>query len=144
MLMREYFPGGRGTVLPPEVAAWLDGAAAGGPGTPSHPPLTMKGKRGRLTIRKAHPGAIDGALLVLEERPALTPEALRPLGLTRRQAEVLCQLAAGRRVEEIANALFISPRTVRKHLEHVYERLGVHSRADAVSLALEAARRPGV
>jgi DNA-binding CsgD family transcriptional regulator len=144
MLMREYFPGGRGAVLPPEVATWLDGAAADGPGTPSHPPLTIEGKRGRLTIRKAHHRASDGILLVLEERPALTPEALRPLGLTRRQAEVLCQLAAGRRVEEIANALFISPRTVRKHLEHVYERLGVHSRAAAVSMAREAARRPGV
>jgi DNA-binding CsgD family transcriptional regulator len=45
-------------------------------------------------------------------------------------------------VNEIALALFISPRTVRKHLEHIYERLGAHSRAAAISVALEATQRP--
>jgi DNA-binding CsgD family transcriptional regulator len=51
------------------------------------------------------------------------------------QSEVLRLLAAGRGTDEIADALFISPQTVRKHLEHIYERLGVHSREAAVAAA---------
>lgn len=75
-------------------------------------------------------------ILALEEVRAVTTESLMPLGLTRRQAEILALLAAGKGVQEIAAELFISPQTVRKHIEHVYGRLGVHSRAAAISVAL--------
>ncbi len=58
--------------------------------------------------------------------------------LTRREREVLDQLAEGRNQGEIAEALFISPKTVAGHIQHVLEKLEVRSRAEAVALVLRA------
>jgi DNA-binding CsgD family transcriptional regulator len=52
--------------------------------------------------------------------------------LTSREAQVLSWIARGKQNEEIGRLLFMSPGTVKKHLEHAYEKLGVHSRADAL------------
>jgi DNA-binding CsgD family transcriptional regulator len=54
-------------------------------------------------------------------------------GLTRRESEVLTWVARGLTNREIADALVVSPGTVRKHLENSFEKLGVHSRAEAVA-----------
>jgi DNA-binding CsgD family transcriptional regulator len=62
--------------------------------------------------------------------------------LTRRQAEVLRLVAGGASDKEVALALGISPRTVQKHLEHVYARLGVHCRTGA-AFALRSTPRDG-
>jgi two-component system, NarL family, nitrate/nitrite response regulator NarL len=56
--------------------------------------------------------------------------------LTRREEEVLQLLALGRTQAEIASELVISSSTVASHIEHILEKLGVHSRAQAVALAL--------
>jgi len=64
-------------------------------------------------------------------------EDLRRLGLTRRETEVLGLVASGKANQEIADLLYISPLTVRKHLEHIYEKLGVESRTGAVARVLE-------
>ena len=53
--------------------------------------------------------------------------------LTPRQREVMQLVAAGRSNAEIAALLFLSPHTVRKHLENVFERLNVSSRTEAVA-----------
>lgn len=53
------------------------------------------------------------------------------LGLTRREAEVLTWVARGKSNAEIAAALFIAPGTVKKHLEHIYAKLGVRTRTEA-------------
>lgn len=133
-LLHAYFPQSGGASLPREIAEWRASASAEGPA-----PLEVDGDRGRLTVREV---AADpaGALLVLEEERAVKAEALRTLGLTPRQAEILQLLAQGRGTDQIAGDLFISPQTVRKHLEHVYERLGVHTRAAAVAMAREAVK----
>ena len=55
--------------------------------------------------------------------------------LTGRELEVLRLLAEGLDLDEIARALVISPTTVRKHIEHILGKLGVHTRAQAVALA---------
>jgi len=133
-LLHAYFPESRGASLPGKIVEWLTSAPAHGPD-----PLTVEGARGRLTVRRTA-AEKTGALLVLEEEPAVRAEALRALGLTRRQSEVLHLLAQDRGTDQIAADLFISPQTVRKHLEHIYERLGVHTRAAAVRVAREAAR----
>lgn len=52
--------------------------------------------------------------------------------LTPRQIEVLEQLSKGLNHQEIAENLFISPATVRKHIEHIYEKLHVHNKLEAV------------
>lgn len=59
----------------------------------------IEGKRGRLTIRKAHHRASDGILLVLEERPAVTPEALRRLALPGARRRCSASLRAPRRAQ---------------------------------------------
>ena len=51
--------------------------------------------------------------------------------LTPRELEILEHVAAGRTDREIATALYVSPRTVHKHLQHVYEKLGVRTRTAA-------------
>jgi two-component system nitrate/nitrite response regulator NarL len=62
------------------------------------------------------------------------PETARKL--TRREIEVLLLLVEGLSQSEIAEKLFISPKTVGKHIEHILAKLGVHSRAQAVALAV--------
>lgn len=63
----------------------------------------------------------------------------RPPRLTRREQDVLELVVQGLTNREVARRLFISPLTVRKHLEHVYEKLGVRTRAGAVAAAFRAA-----
>lgn len=55
--------------------------------------------------------------------------------LTPRELEVLRMLADGLGQEEIARDLFISPKTVSTHIEHILQKLGVRTRAQAVALA---------
>ncbi len=71
------------------------------------------------------------------DRIWFSQEDLRRLGLTRRETEVLGLVASGKANQEIADLLYISPLTVRKHLEHIYEKLGVESRTGAVARVLE-------
>jgi DNA-binding NarL/FixJ family response regulator len=74
------------------------------------------------------PGDSDGA-------PVPELARLQALGLTRRQAEVLQLLATGVGERDIAERLGISQRTVQKHLEHCYRRLGVGDRSQAGAVA---------
>jgi DNA-binding NarL/FixJ family response regulator len=60
-------------------------------------------------------------------------------GLTAREREVLSLLAEGLGPVEIGHSLFISPKTVATHVEHIYTKLGVHTRAQAVASAFRLA-----
>ena len=62
---------------------------------------------------------------------------LEPLGLSRREAEVLCWVAYGKTNAEIGLILYLSPRTVQKHLEHTYQKLGVENRTAASARVFE-------
>jgi len=66
-----------------------------------------------------------------------TTEKNLPLGLTKREVEVLQQVARGITNREIAQELVISERTVAHHLEHIYDKIGISSRAAAVFFAME-------
>ncbi|HEV7888473.1 MAG TPA: response regulator transcription factor [Acidimicrobiales bacterium] len=57
--------------------------------------------------------------------------------LTRKELEVLTRLADGRSNKEIADALFVAPATVKTHLAHIYTKLGVAGRQEAVARAVE-------
>ena len=67
--------------------------------------------------------------------PALPPR--QDGGLTEREMEVLTAVARGDRNKEIALALGVTERTVKAHLTNVYDKLGVDSRAGAVSTAIQ-------
>ena len=80
--------------------------------------------------------AIPLALATLTEVPPCPPERALPNGLSPREAEVLRLLAAGGSNHEIARALFLSPRTVQRHVANVYLKIGAHNRAAATAYAL--------
>lgn len=63
---------------------------------------------------------------------------LQQLGLTTREAEILLWVAQGKTNPEIAIILNIRPRTVKKHLEHIFSKLGVETRTSATRTAIEA------
>jgi DNA-binding response OmpR family regulator/DNA-binding CsgD family transcriptional regulator len=60
------------------------------------------------------------------------------LSLTTREAEVLIWIARGKSNRDISDILGISPRTVNKHLEQIFTKLGVENRASAAALAVGA------
>jgi DNA-binding CsgD family transcriptional regulator len=89
----------------------------------------------RLTVRRVEG---DPPLLLLDERRfAPDPQRVRELGLTSREAAIVMLTARGLSDVQIADELFVSVRTVSKHLQHAYEKLGVHSRADAARVLLD-------
>lgn len=80
--------------------------------------------RARLSVRTTPAGAtvsLDGDQ--------------RPFGLTAREAEVLALLATGLSNQEIADRLFISPKTASVHVSNIYAKLGVESRVAAATTA---------
>ena len=62
-------------------------------------------------------------------------ERLHKIALTPRETEVLSWLAKGKTNRDIGDILGMSPRTVNKHLEHIFEKLGVETRTAAVAAA---------
>jgi DNA-binding NarL/FixJ family response regulator len=77
------------------------------------------------------------ARLVAAARPAPDAAPARPLpdGLTAREAEVLSLIATGRTNAQIAGALVVSPSTVKTHINNIFAKTGVTSRAAAVHYA---------
>jgi DNA-binding CsgD family transcriptional regulator len=67
--------------------------------------------------------------------------ALRELGLTLREAEILSLLVDGVAIESLARRMNVSERTIRKHLGNVYRKLGVSTRAAATAQAIDAMHR---
>ncbi|NBD16756.1 MAG: LuxR family transcriptional regulator [Cyanobacteria bacterium] len=78
-------------------------------------------------------------LLLLEEQklPSFSIASLELIGLTKREAEILFWVAKDKSNAAIAKVLDCGQGTVRKHLEHIYEKLGVQTRTAAVMVALE-------
>lgn len=76
------------------------------------------------------PGFAAGAVLVHE-----TPTEM-PYGLSPRELQVLTRAATGETNQAIAQALFLSPRTVHSHVEHLLRKTGTASRAEATALAV--------
>jgi DNA-binding CsgD family transcriptional regulator len=70
-----------------------------------------------------------------QRRSTARRTAAGALGLTDRELEVLQLLAEGLLATSIASKLSLSPRTVHKHLGNIYEKMGVHDRLVAVSMA---------
>ncbi len=75
-------------------------------------------------------------------RRLLSSESLGLLGLTDREMDILLGIARGRTNKQIAARLYVSPFTVKTHLQHVYRKLAVRSRTEALSRVLELLDRP--
>ena len=87
-------------------------------------------------IKTVHEG---GSLLqpVIASRLAERIAIDEASGLSERQHEVLQLVASGMRNQEIADQLFLSLRTVKFHVENIYQKLGVRSRTEAIRIARE-------
>jgi ATP/maltotriose-dependent transcriptional regulator MalT len=80
----------------------------------------------------SHIGArLDAREVLGDGKPVL------PAGLTEREAEVLRLVAGGSTNNEIAAELFLSPKTVSRHLSNIFTKIGVSSRARATAFAVE-------
>ncbi|MGX1912745.1 response regulator transcription factor [Streptomyces phaeochromogenes] len=86
----------------------------------------------RVMLRRCTTGSpiVRRAVLVSE-----TPTQL-PYGLSPRELEVLTRAARGQTNQAVAQALFLSPRTVHSHIEHLLRKTGCASRAEATALAV--------
>ena len=133
----------------PQAAVWLqaleDGTAAG------HLPSALQAALEvddstqvlcthtdpRLSVRNMGTATLGETMLLLELQRdgALASSRLTHAALTPRETEVLSWLAKGKTNRDIADILGMSPRTVNKHLEHIFEKLGVETRAAAAALA---------
>lgn len=105
-------------------------------------PLRLQAREMLALYVRGRPGTLDAIALCPSPRPAI--DVLSALGLTSRQARVLQLLYEGATNAEIALALTLSEHTVRHHIEGIYQRLGVHSRAAAANLAGRALREAPV
>ncbi|MFA9441911.1 response regulator [Uliginosibacterium sp. sgz301328] len=147
-LLMRYFEG-EAEMAPTPVVQWIDQSLARHAHAPDAllPPLVVVQGARRL-IFTLHDQTGDGEwLLVLrEESDAAVIDALMAaFRLTQREAEVLYWVIKGKTNKDIADIFGSSPRTVHKHLEHVFEKLGVETRTAAANLAMSKVRaaQPG-
>jgi DNA-binding CsgD family transcriptional regulator len=127
-------------VLPPALLQWLEQAKARS-GSKSQPASLPDNPQ--LRFYYMGETAPNEFLLRLskEAGTALPPEFTSELGLTTREGEVLAWLSKGKTNRDIAQILGLSPRTVDKHLEQIYAKLGVENRTAAAAIATNATRR---
>jgi len=128
--------------LPDPIPQWLEQARKGKAGAkamatiPGHEQLRLQ-YMGTL-------GANEFLLRLAKDSGAETPaEFSTELGLTTREGEVLSWLSKGKTNRDIAQILGLSPRTVDKHLEQIYSKLGVENRTAAAAIAVNAKNRRG-
>src|ERR1700682_392593 len=131
------------TMLPEHVARWvseqLSGPTSEAGLRSARAPLVSARAGTRLVLRLLAGPSGDQHLVLMEARSSTTRAVdLETLGLSRREAEVLFWVAIGTTNREVATILALSPLTVRTHLEHVYQKLGVETRTAATVRALEA------
>jgi DNA-binding response OmpR family regulator len=138
-LLAEIFPSTAGQIgdLPPPLAERL--RQLGVLQTPSATSQIEVGGR-RLELTYLSSTGPDELLFRISEVSGDGDELLlrRTLALTSRESEVLRWLSCGKTNREIGEILSISPRTVNKHLEQIFVKLGVENRAAAAARAVRA------
>ena len=145
-LLRQILPDAREAAqetdfrLPAEITDWMVRAAEGGPDS-----ATYTFTAGERKVELAFLGQVragEWLLRVTQAEPQQDAERLRRhFALTGREAEVLLWIARGKSNKDISTVLGISPRTVNKHLEQIFEKLGVENRASAAALTVQALHR---
>jgi DNA-binding CsgD family transcriptional regulator len=123
-----------GFALAPFVAAIYDAARTHVARDLDSAALAAQQEAGRRLSRQEAVAEALAAVTVVANDGSPGPPSVSE-GLTARELEVLRLLAAGRSNAQIAQALFISPRTVSTHLTSIFTKLDVGSRTEAVALA---------
>lgn len=136
---------GQGEVAPAPMVSWLAGAVQARQAGRDAAPLVVTRGPGRLVF-SLHGQGVEGAWLValrVESDAAAVDALIHGFRLTQREAEVLYWVIKGKTNRDIGDILGTSPRTVHKHLEHVFEKLGVETRTAAAALAMARLRGAG-
>lgn len=143
--LEEYFPSHRRTdQLPTLLEDWLKhlSASLGRRDDVPEPmgPLVLERDGRKLIVRPVLER--DQTILVLAEQwTSVDPRSLECMGLTRREAEVSAWVSEGKTNAEIGQILGVHPLTVKKHLEHIFEKLGVENRTAAAGRVLDQQKR---
>ncbi|HSL01717.1 MAG TPA: HD domain-containing phosphohydrolase [Rubrobacteraceae bacterium] len=105
---------------------------------PHRPALTTSAAAEQLSSEAAQ-GRLDGEAVraVLEAAGHPSPHLAWPAGLSDREVQVLRLVARGHSNREIARLLWISPKTAGHHVQHIYAKTGVSTRAAAAMFAME-------
>ena len=124
--------------LPDELLSWVkQNINLSNPGnthdTEPVLPVIKEAEGRRLILRFRTDLSNKKFAIVMEMQTVPDKEMAKQLGLTLRQLEVLVEVEKGKSNEDIASALFISPQTVRTHLQNIFEILGVTNRTAAVA-----------
>jgi DNA-binding NarL/FixJ family response regulator len=131
-------------VLPEPIPQWLDQARKGKAGSKTTVMVTLAGNEPLRLQYMGKLGANEFLLRLAKDSGAEAPaEFSSELGLTTREGEVLSWLSKGKTNRDIAQILGLSPRTVDKHLEQIYAKLGVENRTAAAAIAVNAKNRKG-
>jgi DNA-binding CsgD family transcriptional regulator len=137
--LKQYFSGSPAEdVLPAVLREWVKRQLAGGEAEPF-----MAESGGRRVVVRFERDERQQLLVLAEHTLADSPAPLRALGLSERESEVLHWILQGKNTPEIAVILGLSPRTVDKHFQHIYEKLGVETRTAAMLRAMELLGLPG-
>lgn len=136
-LLKDYFTCGEDET-PPRLLAWIAEAETARRNDREPPALLLAdGSRRLLASFHDQTGDQEWLVVLREENDASAIESLiAAFRLTQREAEVLYWVTLGKTSKDIGDILGSSPRTVNKHLEHVFEKLGVETRTAAANLAL--------
>jgi DNA-binding response OmpR family regulator/DNA-binding CsgD family transcriptional regulator len=125
----------------PATGRWLEKSAAEGGRDIAKFSLTENGRQLEFS-HLGQTGPDEFLLRVTEIIPGAEISFLKErFAITLREAEVLMWIGHGKTNRDISEILGISPRTVNKHLEQIYEKLGVENRASAAVLAAGALDR---
>lgn len=143
-LMQRYFDAATGAV-PAEVLAWLHAQSAlAAQGAEPRPMSIASGDRQLVFSLQELTSDGDWLVVMREVSDAATVEAVaQAFKLTLRESEVLYWVVKGKTNRDIGDILGSSPTTVKKHLEHVYVKLGVETRTAAASMAMSRVRELG-
>ncbi|SMC72325.1 response regulator [Rhizobium sp. RU36D] len=134
-----------GAYLPWEVVGWLSQSDEAGHGPLNRNALRHSRNGQDLEFRLLSDDRGEEVLLRLIDRHRGTDEEQlsKAFGVTLREAEVLLWIAHGKSNKEIAEILDMSPRTVNKHLEQIFNKLMVEKRTSAATMAVKVLWRDG-
>jgi DNA-binding NarL/FixJ family response regulator len=129
-------------VLPDPVPQWLEAAQKGNAGSKAAAIASLPGNELLRLQYMGKLGPNEFLLRLAKDTSGDMPaEFSSELGLTTREGEVLSWLSKGKTNRDIAQILGLSPRTVDKHLEQIYSKLGVENRTAAATIAVNARNR---
>jgi len=127
-------------VLPEPLRQWLDVAQRNA--SKSQPTAALSSNAQLRLHYMGNAGPNEFLLRLAKDSGSDLPAAFSSeFGLTTREREVLSWLSKGKTNRDIAQILGLSPRTVDKHLEQIYAKLGVENRTAAAAIATNATRR---